>query len=100
MPESRARRPRSSHYAGPVSTVALLSFEDAIDRFEPVIGLETVAGWFAAAMREREAQIPRDVKFPLTQAVQWVVELYDASGQPDKAKQWRARLTEPAIGKE
>jgi tetratricopeptide (TPR) repeat protein len=82
-----------THHARMLLGVALLG-QQKFDDAEPLLA----AGY--AAMHEREAQIPRDVKFPLTQAVQWVVELYDASGQPDKAAQWRARLTEPTTGKE
>jgi tetratricopeptide (TPR) repeat protein len=82
-----------THHARLLLGVALLGQQKFADG-EPLLA----AGY--AAMHEREAQIPREVKFPLTQAVQWVVELYDASGKPDKATQWRTRLTEAPTGKE
>jgi hypothetical protein len=82
-----------THHARLLLGVALLGQQKFADA-DPLLA----AGY--EALRELEGQIPRDVKFPLTQAVQWVVELCDASGQPDKATQWRARLTEPMAGKE
>jgi serine/threonine protein kinase len=69
--------------------VALLGQQKFADA-QPLL----IAGY--EALREREAQIPRDVSIPLTQAVQWVVEIYEAAAQPDKAAEWRTRLTERA----
>jgi hypothetical protein len=44
-------------------------------------------------MKEREAQIPQAGKSELTNALKRVVELYDSWGRPEKAAEWRKKLT-------
>jgi tetratricopeptide (TPR) repeat protein len=43
-------------------------------------------------MKQREASIPPPGRPRLTEALQRLVQLYDAWGQPDKAAQWRKQL--------
>jgi hypothetical protein len=43
-------------------------------------------------MEQREGKIPKRDKARLTQAVERLVQLYDAWGKPDKAAEWRKRL--------
>jgi hypothetical protein len=45
-------------------------------------------------MEQREAKIPRGGKIRLTEALEKLVELYDAWGKKEKASQWRGRLDE------
>jgi eukaryotic-like serine/threonine-protein kinase len=42
-------------------------------------------------MKQREASIPPSAKYRLTQAQEWLVQLYDAWGKHDKAAQWRQK---------
>jgi hypothetical protein len=65
--------------------VSLLGQKKLADA-EPLL----VAGY--EATRERQAQFAPEPGIAIKQAVQWVVELYEASGQPDKAAEWRTRL--------
>jgi hypothetical protein len=43
-------------------------------------------------MKQREASIPRSGRPRLTEALQRLVQLYGAWGQPDKADQWLKQL--------
>jgi hypothetical protein len=43
-------------------------------------------------MKQREAKIPAQGKVRLTEALERLVQLYDAWGQKDKADEWRKRL--------
>jgi tetratricopeptide (TPR) repeat protein len=43
-------------------------------------------------MRQREAKIPANAKSRLTEALDRLVQLYDATGQKDKADEWRRKL--------
>lgn len=43
-------------------------------------------------MNEREAKIPAQGKPRLTEALERLVQLYDAWGKPDQAAEWRAKL--------
>jgi hypothetical protein len=44
-------------------------------------------------MKQREAQIPEPVKITrLTEATERIVQLYEATRQPEKARAWRAKL--------
>jgi serine/threonine protein kinase/tetratricopeptide (TPR) repeat protein len=43
-------------------------------------------------MKQREAKIPPNGSLRLTQAVERLVRLYEATNQPDKARLWRERL--------
>jgi hypothetical protein len=45
-------------------------------------------------MKQREAKIPANSRNRLTEAVERLVQLYDASGQKDKADEWRKKLEE------
>jgi serine/threonine protein kinase/Tfp pilus assembly protein PilF len=45
-------------------------------------------------MKQREAKIPAHAKVHLTEALERVVQLYDATGQKDKADEWRKKLEE------
>ena len=47
-------------------------------------------------MKQREAKIPPQGNVRLTQAVERLVQLYEATGRKDKADEWRSRL--PLIG--
>jgi serine/threonine protein kinase/tetratricopeptide (TPR) repeat protein len=76
-----------THHTKLLLGIALLGQEKFAEA-EPLL----VAGY--AGTREREAQIPPVSDFPITQAVNWITGLYDASHQPDIAAQWRSRLTE------
>jgi hypothetical protein len=46
-------------------------------------------------LKAREATIPAASKKFLTEAVERLVQLYEATGQPEKAKEWRAKLPPP-----
>ena len=45
-------------------------------------------------MKQREAKIPANGKVRLTEALERLVQLYDATGQKDKADTWRKQLEE------
>ena len=45
-------------------------------------------------MKEREAKIPPQGKPRLTEALERLVQLYDAWGKPDQGAEWRGRLEE------
>ncbi|HEV3022691.1 MAG TPA: tetratricopeptide repeat protein, partial [Pirellulales bacterium] len=51
-----------------------------------------VAGY--TGMNERRDQVPEQGKVRLTQAVERLVDLYDALAQEDKADEWRRKLEE------
>ena len=66
--------------------VALLG-QQKFDEAEPLLA----AGY--EALRRQEGQIPREVGYsPLTQAVDWIAELYEASQQLDEAAKRRMTL--------
>ncbi|HEV3003079.1 MAG TPA: hypothetical protein VGX78_01400 [Pirellulales bacterium] len=50
-------------------------------------------------MKDREATAPPPEKIRLTEALQRIVDFYDATGQAEKADDWRAKLdaTEPKL---
>jgi eukaryotic-like serine/threonine-protein kinase len=48
-------------------------------------------------MKAREARIPPPGKPRLTDAAERVVKLYEAWGKPEKAAEWRARLSKPPV---
>ena len=43
-------------------------------------------------MKQREAKIPAQGKVRLTEALERLVQLYDAWGKPEQAEQWRREL--------
>jgi len=45
-------------------------------------------------MRLREAKIPEPYKIRLIEDLQRLVQLYEATGNKDKAKEWRQKLAE------
>ena len=45
-------------------------------------------------LKAREAKIPAQAKPRLTEALERLVQLYDAWGKPDEAAAWRKRLEE------
>jgi eukaryotic-like serine/threonine-protein kinase len=45
-------------------------------------------------LKQREAKIPAPSRRVLIQALEWLVQLYEATGQQDKAKEWRQKLAE------
>jgi eukaryotic-like serine/threonine-protein kinase len=45
-------------------------------------------------MKEREAKIAVPYKIRLVEALERLVQLYDATGNEDKAQEWRKLLTE------
>jgi tetratricopeptide (TPR) repeat protein len=47
-------------------------------------------------MKQREGKIPPIRKFRLTEAIEWLVELYEAWGKLEKAAEWRAKIL-PAV---
>jgi tetratricopeptide (TPR) repeat protein len=47
-------------------------------------------------MKRREQTMPPDRNTTLTEAIEPLVQLYDARGQPEKAAEWRAKLP-PAV---
>jgi serine/threonine protein kinase/Flp pilus assembly protein TadD len=49
-------------------------------------------------MKQREAKIPLSAKQHLPEAVERIVRLYEATGQPKKAQAWRAKLPPGAPG--
>jgi serine/threonine protein kinase len=52
--------------------------------------LQLVQGY--EGLKQREAQIPAQWKFRLTEALERLVQLYDATGQKAKADEWRKQL--------
>jgi hypothetical protein len=48
-------------------------------------------------LKAREARIPPPGKPRLTEAAERVVKLYEAWGKPDKAAEWRAKLSKPSV---
>ena len=42
-------------------------------------------------MKQREAKIPKEGKTRLPEALERIVKLYDATGQKDKAAEWRKK---------
>jgi eukaryotic-like serine/threonine-protein kinase len=51
-----------------------------------------------AGLKERAAEIPASEKESLTEALNRLIELYDAWGQQDKADAWRKRLQSSPVG--
>ncbi|MBC7820910.1 MAG: hypothetical protein IAG10_28840, partial [Planctomycetaceae bacterium] len=49
-------------------------------------------------MKEHEADIPAQAKIRLTEAIQRLVDLFDATEQKDKAAEWRDKLPKPTDG--
>ena len=49
-------------------------------------------------MKEREAKMPAGAEVRLTEAVERLVQLDDAWGKPDQAKQWRQKLEQAKAG--
>jgi tetratricopeptide (TPR) repeat protein len=49
-------------------------------------------------LRDREAQVPGALRKIIAEAGSRIVALYDAWGQPEKAAQWREKLTPPSAG--
>jgi TolA-binding protein len=49
-------------------------------------------------MKQREAKVPPQGKVRLTESLERLVQLYEATGQKDKAAEWRKKLevTRPA----
>ena len=45
-------------------------------------------------MKQNEATIPPPYKIRLIEALERLVQLYEATGHKDKAKEWRDRLSE------
>jgi hypothetical protein len=45
-------------------------------------------------MKEREAKIPAQAKVRLTEALERLVQLYEATDQKEKADEWRKKLEE------
>jgi eukaryotic-like serine/threonine-protein kinase len=43
-------------------------------------------------LRARADKVPPYAKIRLTEAIQWLVQLYDATGNRDKAQEWRKKL--------
>jgi eukaryotic-like serine/threonine-protein kinase len=49
-------------------------------------------------MKEREAKIPAEGKVRLQEAAARLADLYDATGQPEKAKEWRVKAAPAKTG--
>lgn len=49
-------------------------------------------------MKQHVAAISAQGKVHMTEAIQRLVDLYDATDQKDKATEWRAELPKPADG--
>jgi hypothetical protein len=49
-------------------------------------------------MKKREANIPDAGKVRLTEALERLVRLYEATGQKDRAAAWRKKLEERKAG--
>ena len=47
-------------------------------------------------MKAREAEVPPQGKIRLTEALERLVQLYDAWGKPEQAAEWLAKLPEVA----
>ena len=47
-----------------------------------------------AGMKQREDQIPANAKFRVKEALQRVIQFYEATGQSDKAAEWKQKLAE------
>jgi hypothetical protein len=45
-------------------------------------------------LKERQAQLPPERQYYLTEAVERLVQFYDARGRPDEAARWRTKLEE------
>jgi len=45
-------------------------------------------------MKKREAKIPPQGKIRLTEALERLVQLYEATDKKDQAEKWRSRLEE------
>ena len=43
-------------------------------------------------MKQREAKIPDQAKIRITEALERLVQLYDAMGKKEQAAQWRKKL--------
>jgi tetratricopeptide (TPR) repeat protein len=56
------------------------------DEAEPLL----LAGY--EGMKQREEKIPPISRFRLTEAIEWLVQLYEAWGKPEQAAEWRAKL--------
>jgi tetratricopeptide (TPR) repeat protein len=74
-----------THHARLLLGVSLLGQQKFADA-EPLL----VAGYDGT--RERQVQLAPEPSIAINQAVQWVIEIYEASGQPDKVAEWRTRL--------
>jgi eukaryotic-like serine/threonine-protein kinase len=51
-------------------------------------------------MIDHQAMIPVEDRSALTQAGEWIVQLYDRWGKPEKAAEWRSKICqggEPAL---
>ncbi len=48
--------------------------------------------WGCEGMKQRKARIPPQGKIRLTEALEWLVQLYEATGPKDKVKKWRKEL--------
>jgi hypothetical protein len=46
-------------------------------------------------MKAREQAIPAASRVRLTEALEWIIQLYEARGKPDQAAEWRAKLVPP-----
>jgi hypothetical protein len=45
-------------------------------------------------LKQRETKIPANRKVRRTEALEWLVQLYDATGPKDKADEWRKQREE------
>ena len=50
-------------------------------------------------LKQREEKVPPQGKLRLTEALQRLVDLYDATDRKDKAAEWRKKLTEAKSAK-
>jgi tetratricopeptide (TPR) repeat protein len=67
---------------------AVLSGRQKYDEAEPLL----VQGY--QGLKQREAQHP-GVRKRLREAGQWIVQFYEVTGQQEKARLWREKLTQP-----
>ena len=51
-------------------------------------------------MKQHEADIPAQGKIRLTEAIQRLVDLYDATDQKDNAAEWRTKLEAAKLASE